>query len=159
MIKNGEPCQNWFVLNLLLNMMSSGETSPIKNNYQYVSSWIGFAAIPAVIPSRSLWLTNQYRLFFKLICILGWEDSEVMEKIADQCAFKNTQKNDMSDNYAKVPDGLSDQSESEFLRKGKIWYLSPFIIRNLLTVAKAEYFDSHYEDKMSGMGTNLHGNK
>lgn len=46
-------------------------------------------------------------------------DSEVIEKIADQCLFKNMKKNDMS-NYSKVPEGLFDQSKSEFLRKGMI---------------------------------------
>jgi len=46
-------------------------------------------------------------------------DSEVIERIADQCVFKSMKKNDMS-NYSKVPQGLFDESKSEFLRKGVI---------------------------------------
>ncbi|KAG7270604.1 hypothetical protein CRUP_011520, partial [Coryphaenoides rupestris] len=69
-------------------------------------------------------------------------DSEVIERIADQCVFKSMKKNDMS-NYSKVPTGFFDESKSEFLRKGVIgdW-------KNFLTAAEAEYFDSVYKDKM-----------
>ena len=43
--------------------------------------------------------------------------SEVIEKIADRCVFKNMKKNKMS-NYSLVPVEFMDQSKSEFLRKG-----------------------------------------
>ena len=77
-------------------------------------------------------------------------------------------KNDGS-NYSKVPEGWSDQSESEFLRKGMILYLSPFITSNnyalwsvfiffhcgrgrifLILFTKRKWVVSH---------TDLHGNK
>ncbi|KAM3842546.1 sulfotransferase 2B1-like [Diretmus argenteus] len=68
--------------------------------------------------------------------------SEVIEKIADRCVFKNMKQNKMS-NYSLVPTEFMDQSKSEFLRKGVAgdW-------KNQLTVAEAEYFDAIYKDKM-----------
>lgn len=45
-------------------------------------------------------------------------DSEVVEKIAERCVFKNMKQNKMS-NYSMVPPEFMDQSKSEFLRKGK----------------------------------------
>lgn len=44
-------------------------------------------------------------------------DTEVMEKIADRCLFKNMKQNKMS-NYSAVPCEFMDQTKSEFLRKG-----------------------------------------
>ncbi|XP_037613109.1 sulfotransferase 2B1-like [Sebastes umbrosus] len=70
-------------------------------------------------------------------------DAEVIEKIADQCLFKNMKKNNMS-NYSTMPESVvMDQTKSEFLRKGLSgdW-------KNYLTVAEAEYFDAVYKDKM-----------
>ncbi|XP_040922363.1 sulfotransferase 2B1-like [Toxotes jaculatrix] len=69
-------------------------------------------------------------------------DTEVIEKIADRCLFKNMKQNDMS-NYSIVPCEFMDQTKSEFLRKGIAgdW-------KNQLTVAEAEYFDAVYKDKM-----------
>lgn len=45
-------------------------------------------------------------------------DSEVVEKIAERCVFKNMKQNKMS-NYSTVPSDIMDQAKSEFLRKGK----------------------------------------
>lgn len=45
-------------------------------------------------------------------------DSEVVEKIAERCVFKNMKQNKMS-NYSTVPRDIMDQEKSEFLRKGK----------------------------------------
>lgn len=45
-------------------------------------------------------------------------DSEVVEKIAERCVFKNMKENKMS-NYSMVPPEFMDQSKSEFLRKGQ----------------------------------------
>ncbi|KAM4623711.1 sulfotransferase 2B1-like [Polymixia lowei] len=69
-------------------------------------------------------------------------NSEMIEKIADRCVFKNMKQNKMS-NYSLVPSEFMDQSKSEFLRKGIAgdW-------KNQLTVAEAEYFDAVYKDKM-----------
>ncbi|TKS90194.1 Sulfotransferase family cytosolic 2B member 1 [Collichthys lucidus] len=69
-------------------------------------------------------------------------DTEVMEKIADRCLFKNMKQNKMS-NYSTVPREFMDQTKSEFLRKGIAgdW-------KTQLTVAEAEYFDAVYKDKM-----------
>nr|XP_033468177.1 sulfotransferase 2B1-like isoform X2 [Epinephelus lanceolatus] len=69
-------------------------------------------------------------------------DTEVIEKIADRCLFKNMKKNNMS-NYKSVPREQMDQTKYEFLRKGIAgdW-------KNQLTVAEAEYFDAVYKDKM-----------
>lgn len=69
-------------------------------------------------------------------------DTEVTEKIADRCLFKNMKKNSMS-NYSAVPKEIMDQSKSEFLRKGIAgdW-------KNQLTEAEAECFDAVYKDKM-----------
>ncbi|TKS90187.1 Sulfotransferase family cytosolic 2B member 1 [Collichthys lucidus] len=69
-------------------------------------------------------------------------DTEVMEKIADRCLFKNMKQNKMS-NYSTIPREFMDQTKSEFLRKGIAgdW-------KNQLTVAEAEYFDAVYKDKM-----------
>ncbi|XP_027145375.1 sulfotransferase family cytosolic 2B member 1 isoform X2 [Larimichthys crocea] len=69
-------------------------------------------------------------------------DTEVMEKIADRCLFKNMKQNKMS-NYSTVPRVFMDQTKSEFLRKGIAgdW-------KNQLTVAEAEYFEAVYKDKM-----------
>lgn len=44
-------------------------------------------------------------------------DSEVIEKIADHCVFKNMKQNKMS-NYSLVPNEFMDHNKSEFLRKG-----------------------------------------
>ncbi|XP_071329289.1 sulfotransferase 1C1-like isoform X1 [Trachinotus anak] len=44
-------------------------------------------------------------------------DSEVTEKIADRCLFKNMKQNNMS-NYSAVPPEVMDQTKSRFLRKG-----------------------------------------
>lgn len=44
-------------------------------------------------------------------------DSEVIEKIADHCVFKNMKQNKMS-NYSLVPNEFMDRNKSEFLRKG-----------------------------------------
>ncbi|KAJ3599156.1 hypothetical protein NHX12_033119 [Muraenolepis orangiensis] len=76
-------------------------------------------------------------------------DSEVIDSIAEQCLFKNMKTNEMS-NYSKAPEGLFDQSKSEFFRKGIIgdW-------KNLLTVAESEYFDSVFEDKMKDGNTEI----
>ncbi|KAI4798517.1 hypothetical protein KUCAC02_021995, partial [Chaenocephalus aceratus] len=43
-------------------------------------------------------------------------DDEAIEKIADQCLFKNMKKNNMS-NYSTVPREIRDQTKSGFLRK------------------------------------------
>ncbi|XP_042252349.1 sulfotransferase 2B1-like isoform X1 [Thunnus maccoyii] len=69
-------------------------------------------------------------------------DTEVIEKIADRCVFKNMKKNKMS-NYSTAPRGLMDQTKSEFLRKGIAgdW-------KNQLTGAEVEHFDAVYKDKM-----------
>uniref|UniRef100_A0A8D3DXC4 Sulfotransferase n=1 Tax=Scophthalmus maximus TaxID=52904 RepID=A0A8D3DXC4_SCOMX len=69
-------------------------------------------------------------------------DTEVIEKIADRCLFKNMKQNKMS-NYSLAPRGIMDQTKSEFLRKGITgdW-------KNQLTVAEAEFFDEVYKDKM-----------
>ncbi|KAL7372431.1 hypothetical protein ABVT39_016315 [Epinephelus coioides] len=69
-------------------------------------------------------------------------DTEVIEKIADRCFFKNMKKNNMS-NYKTVPREQMDQTKFDFLRKGIVgdW-------KNQLTVAEAEYFDAVYKDKM-----------
>ncbi|XP_078019664.1 sulfotransferase 2B1-like isoform X1 [Epinephelus lanceolatus] len=69
-------------------------------------------------------------------------DTEVIEKIADRCLFKNMKKNNMS-NYKSVPREQMDQTKFDFLRKGIVgdW-------KNQLTVAEAEYFDAVYKDKM-----------
>ncbi|XP_056145731.1 sulfotransferase 2B1-like isoform X2 [Lampris incognitus] len=72
-------------------------------------------------------------------------NSEVIQKIADQCIFKNMKKNKLS-NYSLVPREFMDQTKSEFLRKGIVgdW-------KNQLTVAEAEYFDKFYEEKMKNV--------
>lgn len=69
-------------------------------------------------------------------------DTEVIEKIADRCLFKNMKKNKMS-NYSAVPKEFMDQTKSEFLRKGVAgdW-------KNLLTAEETEHFDAVYKDKM-----------
>ncbi|XP_074476768.1 sulfotransferase 2B1-like [Sebastes fasciatus] len=69
-------------------------------------------------------------------------DTEVIEKIADRCLFKNMKQNNMS-NYSAVPLEFMDQTKSEFLRKGIAgdW-------KNQLTVTEAEYFDAVYKDEM-----------
>ncbi|XP_037610890.1 sulfotransferase 2B1-like [Sebastes umbrosus] len=69
-------------------------------------------------------------------------DTEVIEKIADRCLFKNMKQNNMS-NYSAVPLEFMDQTKSEFLRKGVAgdWKKQP-------TVTEAEYFDAVYKDKM-----------
>ncbi|XP_044194622.1 sulfotransferase 2B1-like isoform X1 [Thunnus albacares] len=69
-------------------------------------------------------------------------DTEVIEKIADRCVFKNMKKNKMS-NYSAVPREFMDQTKSEFLRKGIAgdW-------KNQLTGAEVEHFDAVYKDKM-----------
>lgn len=46
-------------------------------------------------------------------------DSEVVEKIAERCMFKNMKQNKMS-NYSMVPAEFFNQSKCEFLRKGKL---------------------------------------
>ncbi|XP_039991516.1 sulfotransferase 2B1-like [Xiphias gladius] len=68
-------------------------------------------------------------------------DTEVIEKIADRCLFKNMKQNNMS-NYSAVPHEYMDQTKSEFLRKGIAgdW-------KNQLTVAEVEYFDAVYDVK------------
>ncbi|XP_003961425.1 sulfotransferase family cytosolic 2B member 1-like isoform X1 [Takifugu rubripes] len=72
-------------------------------------------------------------------------DSEVVEKIAERCVFKNMKQNKMS-NYSTVPCDIMDQEKSEFLRKGITgdW-------KNKLTVAEAETFDAVYNDKMKNV--------
>ncbi|XP_030611409.1 sulfotransferase 2B1-like [Archocentrus centrarchus] len=69
-------------------------------------------------------------------------DAEVIEKIADQCLFKNMKKN-KSSNYSMIPANLFDETKSKFLRKGIAgdW-------KNQLTAAEAEHFDAVYKDKM-----------
>ncbi|XP_035590315.1 sulfotransferase 2B1-like isoform X2 [Oncorhynchus keta] len=69
-------------------------------------------------------------------------DSEVIEKIADHCVFKNMKQNKMS-NYSLVPNEFMDRNKSEFLRKGIAgdW-------KNQLTVSQAEYFDAVYKNQM-----------
>ncbi|XP_022598448.1 sulfotransferase family cytosolic 2B member 1-like isoform X1 [Seriola dumerili] len=69
-------------------------------------------------------------------------DSEVIEKIAERCLFKNMKQNNMS-NYSAVPPQFMDQTKSEFLRKGIAgdW-------KNQLTASEAEHFDTVYKDKM-----------
>ncbi|KAL7869137.1 hypothetical protein AOLI_G00131250 [Acnodon oligacanthus] len=67
---------------------------------------------------------------------------EVVEKIAENCLFKNMKQNKMS-NYSLVPEEFMDQKKSEFLRKGVVgdW-------KNLFTEAQTERFDAVYKDKM-----------
>ncbi|KAI4886706.1 hypothetical protein NFI96_021395 [Prochilodus magdalenae] len=67
---------------------------------------------------------------------------EVVEKIADNCEFKNMKQHKMS-NFSQVPEEFMDRKKSEFLRKGVVedW-------KNLLTEAQAERFDALYKDKM-----------
>ncbi|XP_038565671.1 sulfotransferase 2B1-like [Micropterus salmoides] len=69
-------------------------------------------------------------------------DTEVIEKIADRCLFKNMKQNKMS-NYSAVPSEFMDQTKSEFLRKGIAgdW-------KNQLTAAEAQHFDAVYKDRM-----------
>ncbi|XP_076005709.1 sulfotransferase family 2, cytosolic sulfotransferase 2 [Genypterus blacodes] len=69
-------------------------------------------------------------------------DTEVKEKIANRCVFKNMKQNRMS-NYSLVPSEFMDQSKSEFLRKG---IAGDWI--NQLTATEAEHFDAVYKDKM-----------
>lgn len=52
-------------------------------------------------------------------------NSEVVEKIAERCVFKNMKENKMS-NYSAVPRDIMDQEKSEFLRKGKFQLIDPF---------------------------------
>ncbi|MBN3314957.1 ST2B1 Sulfotransferase, partial [Atractosteus spatula] len=68
--------------------------------------------------------------------------TELIEKIADHCTFKNMKQNKMS-NYSLVPEEFMNQKKSEFLRKGICgdW-------KNYFTVAQAELFDFVYKDKM-----------
>ncbi|XP_036428806.1 sulfotransferase 2B1-like isoform X2 [Colossoma macropomum] len=67
---------------------------------------------------------------------------EVVEKIAENCVFKNMKQNKMS-NYSLVPEEFMDQKKSEFLRKGVVgdW-------KNLFTEAQTERFDAVYKNKM-----------
>ncbi|XP_072523144.1 sulfotransferase 2B1-like [Salminus brasiliensis] len=67
---------------------------------------------------------------------------EVVEKIADNCVFKNMKQNPMS-NFSLVPAEFMDQKKSEFLRKGVAgdW-------KNLFTEAQTERFEAVYKDKM-----------
>ncbi|XP_019938741.1 sulfotransferase 2B1-like [Paralichthys olivaceus] len=69
-------------------------------------------------------------------------DAEVIEKITEQCLFKNMKQNNMS-NYSAIPSESWDKKKAEFLRKGVTgdW-------KNQLTVAEAEYFDTVYSFKM-----------
>ncbi|XP_056146074.1 sulfotransferase 2B1-like [Lampris incognitus] len=72
-------------------------------------------------------------------------NSEVIQKIADQCIFMNMKKNKTS-NYSLVSREFMDQTKSEFLRKGIAgdW-------KNLLTVAEAEYFDNFYKEEIKNV--------
>ncbi|KAM9462810.1 sulfotransferase 2B1-like [Clarias gariepinus] len=67
---------------------------------------------------------------------------EVIDKIAENCLFKNMKQNKMS-NYSLVPEEFMDQKKSEFLRKGIAgdW-------RNLFTEAQTEKFNTVYKEKM-----------
>ncbi|KAK2866209.1 hypothetical protein Q7C36_002265 [Tachysurus vachellii] len=67
---------------------------------------------------------------------------EVIEKIAENCLFKNMKQNKMS-NYSLVPEEFMNQKKSEFLRKGIAgdW-------KNLFSEAQTEKFDNVYKDKM-----------
>ncbi|XP_060795616.1 sulfotransferase 2B1-like [Neoarius graeffei] len=71
---------------------------------------------------------------------------EVIEKIAENCQFKNMKQNKMS-NYSLVPEEFMDQKKSEFLRKGITddW-------KNLLTEAQTEKFNAIYKEKMKDVG-------
>lgn len=52
---------------------------------------------------------------------------EVIEKIAENCLFKNMKKNKMS-NYSLVPEEFMNQKKSEFLRKGKSAHILYFTL-------------------------------
>ncbi|XP_017339901.1 sulfotransferase 2B1 [Ictalurus punctatus] len=67
---------------------------------------------------------------------------EVIEKISENCLFKNMKKNKMS-NYSLVPEEFMNQKKSEFLRKGVAgdW-------KNFFTEAQTEKFNTVYKDKM-----------
>ncbi|XP_059386311.1 sulfotransferase 2B1-like [Carassius carassius] len=68
--------------------------------------------------------------------------SDVTEKIADHCVFKNMKQNKMS-NFSLVPEEYMDQKKSEFLRKGIAgdW-------KNLFTEAQEQRFDAVYNEEM-----------
>ncbi|XP_065113743.2 sulfotransferase 2B1-like [Paramisgurnus dabryanus] len=68
--------------------------------------------------------------------------AEVIEKIADQCVFKNMKQNKMS-NYSLVPQEFMDQKKTEFLRKGIAgdW-------KNHFSEAQEQRFNAVYKDKM-----------
>ncbi|KAI5627347.1 sulfotransferase family 2, cytosolic sulfotransferase 2, partial [Silurus asotus] len=74
---------------------------------------------------------------------------EVIEKIAENCLFKNMKQNKMS-NYSLVPEEFMDQKKSEFLRKGIAgdW-------KNLLTEAQVEKFNTFYKESMKDVKYNL----
>ncbi|KAI5103033.1 sulfotransferase family 2, cytosolic sulfotransferase 2, partial [Silurus meridionalis] len=70
---------------------------------------------------------------------------EVIEKIAENCLFKNMKHNKMS-NYSLVPEEFMDQKKSEFLRKGIAgdW-------KNLLTEAQVEKLNTFYKESMKDL--------
>ncbi|XP_060951498.1 sulfotransferase 2B1-like [Limanda limanda] len=75
--------------------------------------------------------------------------TEAIEKISDQCLFKNMKQNNMS-NFSAVSKEQWDKKKSPFLRKGVAgdW-------KNQLTVAEAEYFDAVYKFKMKDVKHNF----
>lgn len=58
-------------------------------------------------------------------------DSEAVEKIAEQCMFRNMKQNKMS-NYSMVPPEFMDQSKTEFLRKGKFQMMGHYFLTVLV---------------------------
>lgn len=61
-------------------------------------------------------------------------DSEVVEKIAERCVFKNMKQNKMS-NYSTVPRDIMDQERSAFLRKGKFQLMDPLFPWQLFSIS------------------------
>ncbi|KAI5627344.1 sulfotransferase family 2, cytosolic sulfotransferase 2 [Silurus asotus] len=74
---------------------------------------------------------------------------EVIDKIAENCLFKNMKQNKMS-NYSLVPVKFMDQKKSKFFRKGIAgdW-------KNLLTEAQVEKFNTFYKESMKDVKYNF----
>uniref|UniRef100_A0A8D3CXT7 Sulfotransferase n=1 Tax=Scophthalmus maximus TaxID=52904 RepID=A0A8D3CXT7_SCOMX len=119
------PIQYSFIIQLMMAGL------PFGSWFDHVKGWLN-----AEDKDHIMYIT------YEEMIIVRFCNTEVIEKIADRCLFKNMKQNKMS-NYSLAPRGIMDQTKSEFLRKGITgdW-------KNQLTVAEAEFFDEVYKDKM-----------
>nr|AAI42762.1 Sult2st2 protein [Danio rerio] len=112
--------------------------------FDHVKGWLNAAEQEHILYISYEEMINDLRASVeKIATFLGKSlSSEVVEKIADHCVFKNMKQNKMS-NLSLVPEEFMDQKKSEFLGKGIAgdW-------KNHFSAAQEERFNAVYDDKM-----------